>query len=95
MVTGMVTLAPESLPIIVIVVCNVEFVPNNVLTVVAVKLIEVPITVLDTLVPKVVVEFKAVASGVFIPTPLNEFSTLASAIVAVYPEDSNACEDPR
>ena len=94
-VTGMVTLAPESLPIIVIVVCNCVFVPNNVLTVVAVKLIEVPITVLETFVPSVVVEFNAVASGVFTPTPLNEFNTLASAIVAVYPEDSNACEDPR
>ena len=91
----MVTLAPESLPIIVIVVCNVVLSPNNVLTVVAVKLIEVPITVLETFVPSVVVEFNAVASGVFTPTQLNEFNTLASAIVAVYPEDSNACEDPR
>jgi hypothetical protein len=94
-VTGIVNLAPESLPITVMVVCNVVFVPNNVLTVVAVKLIEVPITVLETFVPKVVVEFKAVASGVLTPTPLKEFSTLASAIVAVYPEDSNACEAPK
>jgi hypothetical protein len=57
-----------------------------VLTVVAVRLIEVPITVLETFVPRVVVEFSAAASGVLIPTPLNEFNTLASAIVAVYPE---------
>ena len=45
----------------VTVVCSDVFVPNSVFTVVAVKLIEVPITVLETLVPKVVVEFKAVA----------------------------------
>lgn len=42
-------------------------VPNSILTVVAVKLIEVPITVLETFVPKVVVEFNDTASGVLIP----------------------------
>ena len=44
--------------------------PNKVLTVVPVRLIEVPITVLETLVPKVVVEFNLSASSVLIPTPL-------------------------
>jgi hypothetical protein len=94
-VTGIVTLAPESLPIIVIVVCSDVFVPNNVLTVVAVKLIEVPITVLDTFVPRVVVEFNLSASAVFTPTPLNEFKTLASAMVATYPPASKVCAAPR
>jgi hypothetical protein len=59
------------------------FEPNNVFTVVAVKLIVVPITVLDTLVPTVVVELRATASGVLIPTPLNWLSVLTSEIVAV------------
>jgi hypothetical protein len=57
--------------------------PNNVFIVVAVILIVVPITVLETLVPKVVVEFNAVAFGVLIPTPSNVFIVLTSAIVAV------------
>ena len=52
-VTGMVNLAPESLPVTVIVVYRTEFEPNSVLTVVAFKLILVPTTVLDTLVPNV------------------------------------------
>ena len=60
------------------------------LIVVPVRLIEVPITVLETFVPRVVVEFNAAASGVLIPTPLYVFKTLASAIVATYPADSNA-----
>ena len=85
----MVSLAPESLPMTVIVVCNCVLSPNNVLTVVPVKLIEVPTTALDTFVPRVVVEFNAAASVVFIPTPLNVDNTLASAIVAIYPEVSN------
>ena len=88
-VTGTVILAPESLPTTVIVVCNLFLVPNNVLTVVAVKLTEVPITVLETFVPNVVVEFSFSASSVFTPTPVYEFSTLASAIIAVYPLASN------
>jgi hypothetical protein len=46
-------------------------------------LIVVPITVLDTLVPIVVVLFRAAASGVLIPTPLNVFNTRTSLIVAV------------
>ena len=82
-VTGTVILAPESLPTTVIVVCNLFLVPNKVLTVVAVKFIEVPITVLDTLVPSVVVELSFSASSVLIPTPVYELSTLASAIIAV------------
>ena len=55
-VTGIVILAPESLPIIVKVVCSDVLVPNKVFTVVAVRLIDVPITDLDTLVPRVEVE---------------------------------------
>jgi hypothetical protein len=54
----MVNLAPLSLPITVNVACNWTLLPNSVFTVVAVKLNVVPTTVLDTLVPKVVVEFK-------------------------------------
>ena len=47
-----------------------ELDPNNVLIVVALKLICVPITVLDTFVPIVVVElaFADVAASVLIPT---------------------------
>ena len=82
-VTGTVILAPESLPTTVIVVCNLFLVPNKVLTVVAVKFTDVPITVLDTLVPSVVVELSFSASSVLIPTPVYELSTLASAIIAV------------
>jgi hypothetical protein len=54
-----------------------------VFTVVAVKLIDVPITVLETLVPIVVPVFNLIASSELTPTPLNEFNTLTSAIVAV------------
>ena len=69
MLSGTVNLAPESLPVTVKIVFNVFDAPNNVLTVVAVKLIVVPITVLDTFVPTVVVAFKLVAVAVFTPTP--------------------------
>ena len=70
-VIGIVTLAPLSLPIKVMVVCKVVLLaPNKVLTVVAVKLIEVPITVLETLVPNVDVVFNLSASSVLIPTPV-------------------------
>ena len=82
-VIGIVTLAPESLPIIWRVVWSLVLLPNNVLTVVALKLIEVPITVLDTFVPIVWVSFNVSASSVFIPTPVKLESTLTSAIVAV------------
>jgi hypothetical protein len=57
MFNGTVNLAPESLPVIVKIVFSVFEVPNKVFTVVAVKLIVVPITVLDTFVPTVVVAF--------------------------------------
>ena len=53
MLIGIVNLAPESLPVTVKIVFKVFEVPNNVLTVVDVKLIVVPITVLDTFVPTV------------------------------------------
>ena len=58
---GTCNLAPLSLPTIVIVAYNAVLLPNNVLTVVALRLIVVPTTVADTLVPNVVVEltFKA------------------------------------
>ena len=42
---------------------------NKVFTVVALKFKLVPITVLETLVPRVVVVFKLIAVGVLIPTP--------------------------
>ena len=58
-------------------------VPNNVLTVVAVKFIVVPITVLETLVPIVLVVFKSAASAVFTPTPSKVCNVLESPIVAV------------
>ena len=53
----MVNLAPDPLPITVNVVCSCVLLPKSVLTEVAVKLIVVPITVLDTFVPIVVVVF--------------------------------------
>ena len=55
-VTGIVTLAPLSNPTNVRVVFNCSFEPNNVFTVVALKLICDPITVEDTFVPNVVVD---------------------------------------
>tara|TARA_R110000782_G_scaffold237688_2_gene324153 strand:+ start:292 stop:525 length:234 start_codon:yes stop_codon:yes gene_type:complete len=55
-VTGIVILAPLSKPVTVKVVTNVEFVPNKVLIVVALKFICVPVTVADTFVPIVCVE---------------------------------------
>jgi len=54
-----------------------------VLTEVATRLIDVPITVLETLVPIVVPVLSLSASPVFIPTQLKEFKALISAIVAV------------
>jgi len=54
----MFNLAPLSLPITVNVAYKAVLEPNNVFTVVALKLILEPITVLDTVVPIVVVEFK-------------------------------------
>ena len=51
MFTGIVKRAPESLPVTVSIVFKVVEVPNNVLTVVAVKFKVVPIIVLETLVP--------------------------------------------
>ncbi len=67
----MVTLAPESLPMMVRVVCSWVLVPNRVFTFVAVMFRLVPITVLDTFVPRVVVLFSLLASSVLIPTPWN------------------------
>ena len=66
-------------------------------TVVAVILIEVPITVLETLVPTVVVPvvFRAVALGVLIPTPLNADIVLTSPIVATYPDCSKVEVAPK
>ena len=82
MFTGTLILAPESLPMITNVVYNVELIPNKVFNVVADKLIVVPITVLLTLVPIVVVVFNAVASGVLTPKPLKALIVLTSPIVA-------------
>ena len=56
---GIVNLAPLSLPSTVNVAYKAVFEPNNVFTVVALILIVVPTTVLDTLVPNVEVEFNA------------------------------------
>ena len=95
MVTGMLSLAPEPLPITVMVVCSCVLLPNSVFNEVAVKLTVVPITVLDTLVPIVVEAFNLSASSVFIPTPVNEFKTLTSAIVAVYPSFSKIVVAPK
>jgi len=82
MVIGIVILAPESLPVTVKVACNVELEPNNVFTVVALTLTVVPITVFETLVPNVCVEFNSEAFGVLTPTPSNVFIVLTSEIVA-------------
>ena len=85
MVIGTCNLAPLSLPTTVIVAYNAVLAPNNVLTVVALRLIVVPITVADTLVPNVVVEltFKASVESVSIPTPSNVDNNLTSEMVAV------------
>ena len=95
MLTGIVILAPESLPVTVKIVLRVAAVPNKVLTVVAVKLIVVPITVLDTLAPIVEVVFNCWASVVFTPTPSKLDSVLESPIVAVYPLASNVESVPK
>ena len=68
MVIGTCNLAPLSLPTTVIVAYNAVLAPNNVLTVVALRLIVVPITVADTLVPNVVVELTFKASDYSIGT---------------------------
>ena len=97
-VTGIVTLAPLSKPATVIVVdIWVLEGPNKVLIVVALKFIWDPITVDDTFVPKVVVEvaFCCCAASVLMPVPLNVAINLTSAIVAEYPEVSNAEALPR
>ena len=83
MVTGMVNLAPESLPITVSVVCSFVLDPNKVLTVVAVKLIEVPITFLDTLVPMVVVVFSVVVSVVAVVAGGVSMAVVVAGVVIV------------
>ena len=95
MLSGIVNLAPESLPVKVNIVFKVFEVPNKVLTVVAVILIVVPITVLDTFVPTVEVEFNVAASVVFTPVPWKTDNTLESPIVAVYPDASNDVSAPK
>ena len=99
MLRGIVILAPLSLPTTVIVVdkvVNVE--PNNVLTVVPVKVNEVPISDLDNTVPVVVFNeaaFPTVTSVVVIPVPWKEDNNLISAIVATYPLASNVEVAPK
>jgi hypothetical protein len=66
-VTGIVNLAPLSLPVTVNVAYSELEVPKSVFTVVAVIFKVVPTTVLDTFVPNVVVVFAATASVVWIP----------------------------
>jgi len=82
----MVKRAPLSKPTTVNVADNWVFEPNNVLTVVALKLIWEPITVTDTFVPRVVVEVTAAlaasAAGVLIPIPVNVLNRRTSEIVA-------------
>ena len=50
---------------------------------------------METLVPIVVVAFAAAEASLLIPTPLNVFNNLTSAIVAEYPLVSNYWELPR
>ena len=94
-VTGIVSLAPDPLPITVNVVCKEILEPNNVFTDVAVRFIVVPITVFDTFVPTVVDVFSLSASSVLIPTPVKELTVLTSAIVAVYPSVSKIDVAPK
>jgi len=95
MFTGIVILAPESLPITVIVVDNwVAEVPNKVLTVVPVNVNEVPRTDLLNLVPVVVLASVAGVVAVT-PTPLKSDNNLISEIVAVYPLASNVEVAPK
>ena len=91
----MVSLAPDPLPITVIVVLRDVVEPNRVLIDVATKLIDVPSTVLDTFVPTVVDVFNLSASSVLTPTPVKALRTLTSAMVAVYPSVSNTVVAPR
>ena len=92
MLIGTCNLAPESLPTIVNKLYNVEaavpVVPYRVLTPVATSVQVVPITVLDTSVPFVVVEFNASAASVSIPVPITELNCLTSLTVNTYPDDS-------
>ena len=81
-VTGIVILAPLSNPTTVKVVVKEVWLPNNVFTVVALKLICEPITVLDTFVPKVDCVFWIVDASVLIPKPLYSDNKRTSAIVA-------------
>jgi hypothetical protein len=93
--TGTVILAPESLPITVRVVVMYVADPKRDLTVVAVIFRDVPITVLDTLVPIVVfVLLRLVASAVFIPTPVKRDIVLTSPIIKRYPEVSVGVAEP-
>ena len=89
---GTCNLAPESLPIIVNKLYNVDVavptVPNKVLTPVATNVSEVPITVFDTSVPLVVVEFKVSAASVSIPDPTIDWNCVALLNVNTYPDDS-------
>ena len=84
MFIGIVILAPLSLPINVnVLVRTLLEEPYNVLIVVPVRFIDVPITVLDTLVPSEVVWFNLSASAELMPTPVKLERSLTSAIVAV------------
>jgi hypothetical protein len=96
MLIGMVILAPLSLPITVIVVANVvNEEPNNVLTVVPVKVNEVPISDLDNTAPVVVFNSGWPTVVVVIPVPVNDDSNLISEIVATYPLASNVEVAPK
>ena len=67
------------------------------LTVVAVKLIWVPITVLETLVPIVWVAFwlASIAASDCMPCPVKVLNNLISPIVALYPDVSNVWLFPK
>lgn len=77
MLTGTVILAPLSKPTTVNVANKVEFEPNKVFTVVALKLIWVPVTVEDTLVPIVwvAVVLASVVAALCIPNPSKDDNT--------------------
>ena len=88
-VTGICILAPLFLPVIIRVAYNAVLFPYKALTVVAVKVTDVPITVFETLVPKVSDEFNFEACSVAIPVPVKSENIHTSEIVAVYPSPSD------
>jgi hypothetical protein len=95
-VKGIDILAPESLPVTVIVVLKlVVEVPNNVSIVVPTKVNDVPIAVLLICVPVLLFTSDTPKFEVSIPMPVNVDNNLASPTVITYPLGSKVDVAPR